>query len=81
MADHFNLFFMLDGPLIQGATSGIFYGVNLVDETQVRALLEAGSELPSCPRETTVFNTLLYTTILACLLAGQESRILFFKSA
>ena len=78
MADHFNLFFMLDGPLIQGATSGIFYGVNLVDETQVRALLEAGSELPNCLRETTVFNTLLYTTILACLLAGQESRILFF---
>jgi len=78
MADHFNLFFMLDGPLIQGATSGIFYGVNLVDETQVRALLEAGSELPSCLREMTVFNTLLYTTILACLLAGQESRIIFF---
>jgi hypothetical protein len=38
MADHFNLFFMLDGPLIQGATSGIFYGVNLVDETQVSKL-------------------------------------------
>jgi len=62
MADHFNLFFMMDGPLIQGATSGIFYGVNLVvvDETQVQALLEAGSELPSCLRETTVFNTLLF---------------------
>ena len=77
MADHFNLFFMLDSPLIQGATSGIFYGVNLVDETQVQALLEAGSELPSCLRETTVFNTLLYTTILVFLIAGQESRILF----
>ena len=77
MADHFNLFFMLDGPLIQGATSGIFYGVNLVDETQVQALLEAGSELPSCLRETTVCNTLLYTTILTFLIAGQESGILF----